>query len=43
MRRISRQGKPPMILDKEGPVGRTSARTDVAGVPALRGMGSVQL
>lgn len=31
-----------MILDKEGPVGRTSARTDIAGVPALRGMGSTQ-
>lgn len=42
MRHVIRQGKPPEILDKAGAISRASARTDIAGVPALHVLGSTQ-
>ena len=42
VRRISRQGKPAVILDKAGPPGGAGPRTDIAGIPALPLLGDKQ-
>lgn len=35
MRRVIRQSKPSVILDKAGPLRGAGPRTDIAGIPAL--------
>ena len=42
VRRVRGQGKPPVILDKAGPLTRAGARTDIASIPALLVLGDTQ-
>jgi len=42
VRRVRRQGKPPVILDKARPLTRAGARTDIASCPALLVLGDTQ-